>query len=261
LFSLAEISSVRPEPPLVRDVWLGEIQVMAARDRAGESRGWYLAAKGGHNAESHNHNDVGNFIVYRDGRPLIIDAGVETYTRKTFSPQRYEIWTMQSAYHSLPTINGVMQAAGREFAARDVRIEFGDVAAQLTLDLAGAYPPEAGLQAWLRTLTLRRGAGVALEDRYTLRAPAHEITLSLLTPCAVKPGAPGTVHLEEAHLADGRSSGAGMVHYDPDTLTLSTEEIKIEDKRLLPVWGKRLTRLLFQLEKAGMQGGWRIEID
>ena len=47
--------------------------------------GLYLAAKGGHNAESHNHNDVGNFIVYSDGRPLLIDVGVGTYTSKTFS--------------------------------------------------------------------------------------------------------------------------------------------------------------------------------
>ena len=86
-------------------------------------RGFYLAAKGGHNAESHNHNDVGNFIVYADGRPVLIDAGVGTYTAKTFSPQRYEIWTMQSAYHNLPTINGFLQKDGRQFRAENVVIQ------------------------------------------------------------------------------------------------------------------------------------------
>ena len=77
---------------------------MAARSKDGSAEGLYLAAQGGHNAESHNHNDVGNFIVYADGQPAIIDVGVETYTAKTFSSQRYEIWTMQSAYHNLPSI-------------------------------------------------------------------------------------------------------------------------------------------------------------
>src|SRR5690606_39553860 len=49
--------------PLLRDVWLSEIQVMAARDQGGTPDGFYLAAKGGNNHESHNHNDIGNFVV------------------------------------------------------------------------------------------------------------------------------------------------------------------------------------------------------
>src|SRR2546430_9673482 len=40
----------------------------------------FRSAWGGHNAQSHNHNDVGNFIVYGDGRPVLIDLGVETYS-------------------------------------------------------------------------------------------------------------------------------------------------------------------------------------
>ena len=47
---------------------------------------------------------MGNVVVFVDGKPVIVDAGVETYTRKTFSAERYTIWTMQSAYHTLPTI-------------------------------------------------------------------------------------------------------------------------------------------------------------
>ena len=100
LFGLKDLPENAAQPPLVRDVFLNEIEVMVARDREGSSQGLYLAAKGGHNAESHNHNDIGNFVTYIDGKPVIIDVGVETYSRKTFSPQRYEIWTMQSGYTS-----------------------------------------------------------------------------------------------------------------------------------------------------------------
>ena len=30
-----------------------------------------FAAKGGHNAEHHNHNDIGHFIFAMDGRPIL----------------------------------------------------------------------------------------------------------------------------------------------------------------------------------------------
>jgi hypothetical protein len=46
--------------------------------------------------EIHNHNDVGNFILYVDGMPAIIDIGAVTYTALTFSKDRYKIWNMQS---------------------------------------------------------------------------------------------------------------------------------------------------------------------
>jgi hypothetical protein len=75
---------------------------MAAREKGGSIEGLYVAAKGGYNDESHNQNDAGHFIVYSDGQPPIIDVGVETYSTKTFSASRYDIWTMQSGYHNLP---------------------------------------------------------------------------------------------------------------------------------------------------------------
>jgi hypothetical protein len=65
-------------------------------------------------------NKPGNFIMYADGKPVLIDLGIETYTAKTFSSRRYEIWTMQSGFHNLPTINGVEQKDGRPYAARGV---------------------------------------------------------------------------------------------------------------------------------------------
>ena len=39
---------------------------------------WSLAVKGGSNDDSHNHNDVGSVILYRNEKPLLIDLGVET---------------------------------------------------------------------------------------------------------------------------------------------------------------------------------------
>jgi len=260
IFSLDEMRAVPPTPPLLRDAWLDQIQVMAARDHAGSSAGFYVAAKGGHNDESHNHNDVGHFIVYVDGRPVIIDVGVETYTRKTFSPQRYEIWTMQSAYHSLPTIDGVMQAAGKAFAARETTYTANDAAAQLSLDIAGAYPAEAHLASWRRTVTLERGVGVTVRDAYALTQPTREITLSLMTPCAVSAGAAGTLLLHEAPLPDGRATGTAQLLYNADKLTVAIESLPVEDAQLQAVWGKQLNRILLRASHPPAQDEWALSI-
>ena len=151
-----EIATATAAEPLPGSVWLPDLQLMAARSTPNSGAGLYVAAWGGHNGQSHNHNDVGNVIVYGDGKPVLIDVGVETYSAKTFSAQRYEIWTMQSAYHNLPTINGVMQGAGREFQAKDVT--FNETANRITFsaDIAAAYPAEAGVRRWQRRVTLDR---------------------------------------------------------------------------------------------------------
>ena len=124
-----------------------DLQMMAARERPGSSAGLYVAAWGGHNAQSHNHNDVGNVIVYADGQPVLVDVGAPEYTSKTFSPRRYEIWTMQSAWHNLPVVNGVDQQDGAAFRAREVVFTPGRDAVRFSLDIAPAYPPEAKLDA------------------------------------------------------------------------------------------------------------------
>lgn len=260
LFNLSEVLAAKAFQPLLGDVWLPDIQVMAARSEEGSAQGLYLAAKGGHNAESHNHNDVGNFIVYADGQPAIIDVGVETYTAKTFSARRYEIWTMQSAYHNLPTMDGVMQKEGRAFAAREARYQANDAVAELTLDIAGAYPAEAGLQSWQRTFRLVRGKAVEVVDTYVLSKPARPLTLTLMTPCAVALKSPGMILLKGAAAYGGGSSREVTVHYDPGKLAPNLEEIRVEDSRLKSVWGNRLTRILLRADHPSLKDTLNLRI-
>ena len=132
--------------------YIDDIQVMTARQSPYPDRGLFAAIKGGHNDESHNHNDVGNFIVYYNGEPFLIDAGVDTYSRTTFSAQRYSLWYMQSSYHNLPDINGFAQRPGKAYQASDVR--FDPERRELSLELSGAYPEEAGIESFRRTLRL-----------------------------------------------------------------------------------------------------------
>ncbi len=253
IFNAHELATAPGKPPLARDVWMDGIQVMTARDRDGSAGGFYVAAKGGHNAESHNHNDVGNFIVYKDGRPVMIDLGVETYSRKTFSSQRYEIWTMQSAYHNLPTIDGVMQSPGGRFAARDVVYEADDESARLRLDMAGAYPSEAHLKSWIRTVCLNRGRDVTITEDYALTEPVEGIVLSLMTPCKVTTPEPGQLLLE--------SPGTCVRVRHDASLKPTLEVIDVTDGRLRRVWGEQVTRILLKAAKPALKDTWTLRIE
>lgn len=138
--------------PLTGTYWFKDTQICVARDTEGKSDGFFFAAKGGNNQESHNHNDVGSCILYYNALPVLIDAGVGTYTRQTFGPERYTIWTMQSDYHNLPLINGTSQKNGREFAAHSQQYKATAKTVSYQVDIARAYPQEANVKAGFATI-------------------------------------------------------------------------------------------------------------
>jgi hypothetical protein len=253
LFNLSELLTAKPAQPLIRDVWMENVQVMTARSLEGSEKGLYLAAKGGHNAESHNHNDVGNFIVCVDGYPVIIDVGVETYTAKTFNENRYEIWTMQSAYHNLPIINGVMEKEGREFEARNVVYKFDDSFAQLSLDIAGTYPKEANVDSWVRTIRLNRGKDIKVTESYKLTKSNQDLKLCLMTPCKATIDKPGVIALDYIKNENNPMPVKVLIHYEMNKFKPSFDEISIEDNRLKSVWGDRLIRIIFQVNSPKLQ--------
>jgi hypothetical protein len=243
-------------PPLARDAWLSDIQVMTARSNEGTSEGLYLAVKGGHNREHHNHNDVGNFIIYTDGLPAIVDAGVGTYTRQNSGPNRYDIWTMKSGYHNLPTINDTHQGYGREFSADVVSQSADDKCARIEMDITKAWPLDAQLESWIRTLTLNRGRDVKLEDTYKLTEPGN-VTLGLITPCEVS-GADGELCLGSRRISDDRPSGSLNIEYDSDCLAVKVEEIVLDDAKLNASWGEKLFRILFTPAQPVKEGSWSL---
>ena len=258
LFQLEMLLEAESREPLIRDIWLPELQVMAARSGEGSIKGFYVAAKGGHNAESHNHNDVGNFVVYADGYPVFVDVGVETYTAKTFSSRRYEIWTMQSAFHNLPTINGIIQKNGRDYRAKGVRYKAMEKSATLSLDISHAYPEEAKVRSWIRTIALNRGKNVVIHDKYQLGEASKKLQMTLMSWRKPVLGKEGEIKLESPEgIPDLEPI---VVRYEKKKFVANVEVIPLEDARLQASWGRQLYRITLTAKQRLIEDEFAIKI-
>ena len=217
-FAEQELQSCTLPQPSHGTVWYPSVGVYAARQGR-----WLLGAKMGSNGDSHNHNDSGSVTVYKDGRPFLIDIGVESYTKKTFSPQRYEIWTMQSAWHNLPTFDGVQQLPGAEYAVRAVQTGAQSIAA----DLAGAYPPIAGLTFYRRNVSVSE-QGVTLQDETDWPGT---VELTLLTEQKPEPAAGG--------LAVGT---LGSIRFGAE-VQAAVQPVPVTDPRLRTAWPETIYKI------------------
>ena len=221
------------EPPFMA---MPDLQVYAWR-----FSGLYAAIKGGCNGESHNHNDVGTFVMYADGEPAIVDMGNKVYTAKTFSPERYTIDNTRSMNHNVPLIGETEQHEGREYAARDVS---GDESGA-RMDIAGAYPAQAKVKRLVRSLT-PGGPGVLLRDEIELEQAQSVTWVFMLRQ---KPElAPGAVRF-----------GTLVLRHDP-ALAQQVQEMPVTDARLARNFPGSLWRLTLSAPPtAAIREEFRIE--
>ncbi|NLS78123.1 MAG: hypothetical protein GXY76_12775 [Chloroflexi bacterium] len=160
----------RPERVQLGDEWLQDAGVVRLVGATPSPAPVVLVAKAGHNAENHNHNDVGTFILHIDGETFLTDPGRGLYSRSYFSPARYENPFCSSFGHSLPVIGGQLQAAGAAYRGEIVACDLAGPSKRLVMSIGGAYPvPE--LRSLTRTLTLGPDGQFDCEDRPDLQSP------------------------------------------------------------------------------------------
>lgn len=254
LLEAKELRADKGADVLFRDCYYPELGLVTARIEANSAEGMYFAVLACNNGRSHSHNDTGSYIIYQDEEPVAIDVGVEAYTAKTFSPQRYTIWTMQSAYHNLPTIGGVMQRNGAQYRATARKHSTNNDRATYSFNIAEAYPKEAGVTSWIRSVTLDRKLNkVVIEENFQLER-AVPVSLSVITPRVVTPG-PGTLTLA---LAAGQGKPT-LLKYDAAALTPKVETIKLEDAGLRMSWGPQIYRILLKSKQPVSFGRWTCE--
>lgn len=144
--------------------WFDKAGILIGRPAAGAACRMGVALKGGHNAENHNHNDVGSYVVIVDRQPVLLDPGAEVYTKRTFSAQRYESKALNSFGHSVPVVAGKLQSPGAQARGAVLKTEFGDAQDTLALDIKSPYDV-ASLKALTRTFVYSRAGEGSLTVR------------------------------------------------------------------------------------------------
>lgn len=246
MFKITDLQDTKSLEPLIPEFYFPDMQIAIARNKAGSNDGFYLAAKGGSNGEGHNHNDVGSCIVFFSGEPALIDVGVGTYTKETFTANRYKIWTMQSTYHNVPLINGIPQRPGGEYRASNSMYKASKSKILFSTDIAGAYPEEAGVQKWVRSYTLERNKGIRIADHFQLRESVGDTELHFVTPLQCSIVKPGLMELK----------GKGFVlrmDYESDQYDADIRKIPVDDSVLQRAWGNELSMIVLKTggEKSG----------
>lgn len=181
----------------------------------------FLCVKGGCNGESHNHNDVGSFVLYDGVTPVLIDVGINTYTKYTFNAEyryTYIPWT-RSSYHNLPVVNGVEEHYGGHFRADSFTVREDGV----DVSFASAYESAAGISSLTRETAVTE-KGMTCTDCFTFtdreKRDVTEVLMSIL-PTKVENG-------------DAIIGGRYRVHSDNGEIT--EEFIPFEDKNLESDW-------------------------
>ena len=208
----------------------------------------FLGVKGGHNFERHNHNDVGSCVYFHDSKPVLVDAGVGTYNRKTFGAERYGNWFVQSSWHNLPTVNGCDQPFGEEYASSDFTA--CRLFRSVKTDIAGAYPDSAKVQSYKVKYRLNRRGNLKIVHKFTIDSLVSANVLHFLV--ANKP----------VILSEGRIDlGNGMVmSYNSKVLTAEVETKSLEGLGFSSRWGDALYRINLTATKLENKGKYTIRI-
>lgn len=214
------------------NVWLPDLKVMVSRDSEDTSKGMFVAIKGGHNKQSHNHNDVGSYIIYKNGMPSVIDPGNVTYTKDVFGPNRYTIWVMQSHYHNLPAFDEMGEPNGPVYTS--TRESYDPDTHKLTLGLERAYDRRIGVREYTRGAVLKDGVVTVSED--IALEVEREIDFRLMTLA------------EPKRVDDGRLELVNGVTLTYDArLEYSSEEVDPVGMNCTAHWGtEKLYRLHFK---------------
>jgi hypothetical protein len=176
-FKLSRLALRAPQAELIgqkieqqtRDAYFPDYGTIVTHSTDRQGHLWELAAKAGHNDEHHNHNDCGSWLLNIDKTPYCLEIGSPEYTQSFFSDDRYTHIAARSLGHSVPFVNGVEQAVGRQFAAKVLHVDLTNERAEFHIDLTQCYPTEANCKKLHRHWLLDKNMGkLTITDQYEL---------------------------------------------------------------------------------------------
>ena len=250
LFYSKELLIATSSEPLILGAWLPDIQVMVSRDQEASKKGLYIAAKAGHNQESHNHNDVGSFMVFYNGKPVLIDVGAGTYTK-----DYGKSWVISSAYHNmLPIVNGEVQLTGRKYSASAVSYTSDAQKNIFKQDISKTYNEDLGMRKWERTITHNKGKSIVIADNFDFLTKKESIILPMMLVSKPDVALSGKIIIKTG---DAESITIG---FDEQQFELTIEEINIQDAKISHTWGNTIYRAQFRMKNATSKGKFQFTI-
>ncbi|WP_282135153.1 hypothetical protein [Seonamhaeicola maritimus] len=95
-----------------------------------------IAIKAGHNAENHNHSDVGSYTLLLDNDFMTGDIGAPSYRAGAFAKNNP---ARSSWGHPVPRINNTLQSNGIEFDGTITSTSFSNIEDVVVMDIREAY--------------------------------------------------------------------------------------------------------------------------
>ena len=147
--------------------------------------GCFMAVKGGHNDEPHNHNDVGSFLYGIGSELFLTDLGAGEYVKDYFSEGRYDIFCNRSMGHNVPLLCGQEQKKGREYAARAFTAQENESLGECSMEVADAYDI-CEVKRFHRNITFDKKSGeLIVNDLFEVFGKGTVVTENFVTQ--VKP--------------------------------------------------------------------------
>jgi hypothetical protein len=142
---------------------------------------------------------------------------------------------------------------GREYEATQVTYKANDAKVCYSLELAKAYPKEAQVKSWKRSLDFVRRKGLTVNECYELNSYVAPSSVQLMTTAMVNLRSPGKVEL----ILDGCTY---LLSFPASECDLVIDPIKVTDPVLIHNWGKQMNRLILRLKSKNTSGNFQYSI-
>lgn len=229
LFNLEKWQEVKPTEPLLHEFYFHDSELAFARDKRDINDGFYFAAWANDNSGGHNHNDVGNFILYFNGKPVLVDVG------------RGGNGTNM---HNLPLINGISQSTGKKYKGNNTTFSSSSRKVSFSTDISQAYPLDTDVEKWIRSYALVRNKKFSIEDRYQFRQNSGNTVLHFMTGLHTKLINPGILELYSVDFTL-------RMKYNPSLVTIDIEENMFKNE---------ISRIVFKMNGKKLAGSVYFEI-
>lgn len=128
-----------------------------------------IAIKAGHNAENHNHSDVGSYVIVLGEDMVTGDIGAPSYTAGAFEPENP---ARSSWGHPLPRIQNELQSNGIERKGKIINTEFNKAKDVAVFDIKPAYTIPALEQLTRTMMNDKSGTGkISIIDTFSASKP------------------------------------------------------------------------------------------